>query len=494
MNKILVILILILVFVFSIHTLTSVNQDIGRHLTLGKIIWETKQVPETNLFSYTNSDFPFINHHWLGEVLLYLGFLAVGLKGLIILKAILITAAFGLAFFASYKKEQIFLSVIAGLISIFILIERTDVRPEILSFLFLGWYLFVLFRQQNEFSILNLKFSKYLIWTLPFIQLLWVNIHIYFFLGPLIFLLFFIGEWLKNSSFPKNLLIPGLAVGFINFINPFGWQGVLYPFSVLQNYGYSIVENQGPFFLKAWGYPWLTTYALFAGIIFGAMGFLFNFKNFQKNIFEFSLFIISITLAFKMIRNYPIFALTMLSISLKSFYEGTMVGQNHNGILKIKRSLINPNFILTIFLIVLIFSVTGNQIYESSNLGRRFGFHVPEGVQAAVNFVKENNLHGPIFNNFDVGSFLIWKLPEEKVFIDGRPEAYPADFIQNVYIPMQESPELWEKYSKEYRINYVFWLYTDITPWSQKFVQSMLFNSDWPLAYQDDSVVIFVRK
>lgn len=479
MKTFLVILLLTLVFVFSVHTLTSVNQDIGRHLTLGKIIWETKEIPKTNLFSYTNPDFPFVNHHWLGEVFLYLGSLAAGLKGLIILKAFIITAAFGLAFLSVYKKEQILPAVIAGLISIFILIERTDVRPEIFSFLFLSWYFFVLFRKSD---------SKLFLWSLPVVQLLWVNTHIYFFLGPLIFLLFLIGKFINTNppygrKFLKSASIIAIAVIGANFLNPNTWQGVLYPLFVFQNYGYSIVENQGPFFLKAWGYPWLTTWALFVGIVFGTISFLFNIKNFRKNFFEFSLFVVSIVLALKMIRNYPIFALTMIPISMKNFSESGLRTANRKVFVS-----------LAVLILILIFSVMNNQIYEEVRFSRKFGLEVPSGAQAAVDFVRANNLRGPIFNNFDVGSFLIWKLPEEKVFIDGRPEAYPADFIQNVYIPMQENPELWERYSREYGINYVFWLYSDITPWSRKFVGSMLQNPDWPLVYQDDSVMIFVRR
>ena len=43
-----------------------------QNLKLGKIIWETKTIPNTNLFSYTNPNFPFINHHWLSENIFYL--------------------------------------------------------------------------------------------------------------------------------------------------------------------------------------------------------------------------------------------------------------------------------------------------------------------------------------------------------------------------------------------------------------------------------------
>jgi len=474
-----------LIFVFSIHSLNSINQDIGRHLTLGKVIWQTKQVPGVNLFSYTNPNFSFINHHWLGELFLYfLSFL--GLKGLIIFKAFAITIAFILAFFSYFRRNIFNVLIIAGLISIFIFIERTDVRPEIFSFLFLAWYLFVLFKRPG----------LRLFWTLPIVQLIWVNTHIYFFLGPMIFLLFFIGECLKRRenldvqkkyNF-KNLILIGLVIGAVNFINPFFWKGALYPLFVFKNYGYSIIENKSPFFLKAWGYPWLTTYALFAGIFLVGISFLVNYKNFRNNIFSFLLITAAAVMAFKMIRNYPIFALSMIPVVAKNFYE------SKGGVIP-KRSFKNDTKLLipAFFLLILILAVVRNNIYESAYPNKRFGLYVPKGAQAAVDFVRENNLKGPIFNNFDVGSFLIWKLPEEKVFIDGRPEAYPADFIQNVYIPMQEDPKKWDFYSEKYKINYVFWLYRDITPWSQKFLSHIIKNKDWPLIYKDNVIMIFVK-
>ena len=84
--------------------------------------------------------------------------------------------------------------------------------------------------------------------------------------------------------------------------------------------------------------------------------------------------------------------------------------------------------------------------------------------------------------------------PEQKVFVDGRPEAYSTDFFEKIYKPMQESPELWKKYSEQYKINYVFFDYHDITPWAQTFLSFISQDKNWPLVYRDDSVVIFLRR
>lgn len=470
------VLLLMLVFASGIHTLTSVNQDIGRHLALGKIIWETKSVPETNLFSYTAPDFPFINHHWFAEVLLFAADAAVGLKGIIVAKALLLAVAFALAFFAAYRKDIAVPALGAGLLAAAILVERTDARPEVLSFVFFGWYLFVLFRFPH---------SRW-VWTLPVVQALWANTHIYFFMGPVTYALFFLGNLARGeyrvSSFwrhPHTLI--GMAVIAANALNPAGLEGALYPLRVFDNYGYSVLENQTPFFLRPFGYPQFTSYALFIGVAAVILLLATRWRQWKEFVFSAGLATVTIFLGFNMIRNFPLFALAMMPVGMSVF-----------------RSMpwrwISVSWAVPAVLAALIYSVGDNQLYVQAGLGKAFGLQVPRGAQDAVDFYRAEGLKGPVFNNFDIGSFLIWKLPEEKVFIDGRPEAYPADFIQNVYIPMQEDPKLWEKYSKEYGIRTVFWNYQDITPWSQKFLAHITKNPDWPMVYRDNLIVILVKK
>ncbi len=78
----------LLLFLGFFHPISAYNQDLGRHLLLGKIIWQTKHIPTTNLLSYTYPDFPFLNHHYLSEVMYYLLHQAVGDAGLLLFSII----------------------------------------------------------------------------------------------------------------------------------------------------------------------------------------------------------------------------------------------------------------------------------------------------------------------------------------------------------------------------------------------------------------------
>ncbi len=149
------ILLLFFVFSFLFRTDSSFNQDLGRHLKLGEIIWQTKSIPTTNLFSYTNPDFPFINTHWLFEVWAYLMGQTVGLQVFLFSKLIIFLVAVYLILKIIPEGNKALLLPI-GFLFFHVLRERTELRPEIFSFLFTSLTLYILekfiFRDTEPFS------------------------------------------------------------------------------------------------------------------------------------------------------------------------------------------------------------------------------------------------------------------------------------------------------------------------------------------------------
>ena len=140
-------LLLFIILIFF-HTDSAITQDLGRHLTLGKIIWEKKFIPTTNLFSYTNPDFPALNHHWGSQIIFYLLDQAVKIEGLIIIKVIIISIAVLLLVLFTIKKANFFLTVAVGILSMEIFRERTEIRPEIFAYLIFSLLLFILYKNK----------------------------------------------------------------------------------------------------------------------------------------------------------------------------------------------------------------------------------------------------------------------------------------------------------------------------------------------------------
>lgn len=515
------------------HSLNSINQDIGRHLKSGEIIWETKSVYKTNLFSYTEPGHRFINHHWLSEVVFYLLNGLIGLKGLIIFKAGLLTSAFLFIWLGLRKVTSVLIFATIGVLGSLILLSRSDVRPEIFSYLFLSYFLF---------AICRAKYGNEMRWlyALPFIQIFWTNMHIYFALGPILLFLFLADRVLQGSALrvhARLTLVIFVLTTFAALINPNFISGALAPFTILREYGYSIVENQNIFFLTDYGIQLKDIYLFEISLVVLILSFIAAFKNGQrKNIFELLAALVFVILAGKMIRNFGPYAFIFTSVAAINWSSllktsrafgtcGVETLSKGETRLPPKRAWLVQTLLyggLVFFLVFFGKNIVNNNLYQWLGNAKRFGLGIPSGAQGGVDFIKNNGLKGPVFNNFDVGSFLIWKLfpsPKEEcpiqlsagvvphpaavlvetaagcgVFVDGRPEAYSVEFFEKVYKPMQEDHAVWKELSERYEINYVFFAHTDITPWAQTFLSYISKNPDWPLIYLDNSTVIFIKR
>ena len=151
-----------------------------------------------------------------------------------------------------------------------------------------------------------------------------------------------------------------------------------------------------------------------------------------------------------------------------------------------------------VFITVIIFIFLFTLMNNSQNLSfyqPRLGLGLLPEVNKAAEFFKRENLKGPIFNNYDIGGYLIYHLyPGERVFVDNRPEAYPANFFQNVYIPMQEDEKIWQEQDKKYNFNVIFFSHQDVTPWGQKFLIERVKDINWVVIYADQYTIIFLKR
>ena len=480
-----IILFFVLVAVLSVHSINSINQDIGRHLKSGEIIWQTKSVYKTNLFSFTEPTHPFINHHWLSEVVFYLLNGIIGLKGLIIFKAAAIVAAFFLIFKSLPRAALGWPFLAAGIPAILVFSSRTDIRPEVFSYLFLSFFLFAIFRAKHSNE------HKWL-YALPVIQIFWTNMHIYFALGPALLFIFWLDRLAHDKIHAKKIFTLFAATVLTTLINPNFISGALAPLMILRDYGYSIVENQSIFFLTDYSIQLRDIYIFEVSLAILIPSFIVALKRGQRAIvFEFLTALAFTIMAGKMIRNFGPYALVFTSVIAVNL-AGRPPTKPSSSTERLFQILLYGALIAVTLL--LIRGAVNNKLHQWFGDSKKFGLILPIGAQGGVDFVKDNGLKGPIFNNFDVGSFLIWKLyPEEKVFVDGRPEAYSVDFFSKIYKPMQEDLASWQKYSEEYKINYIFFGHTDMTPWARTFLSYISQNPNWPLIYLDGSTAIFIK-
>jgi tetratricopeptide (TPR) repeat protein len=506
-----IIFVLILAFYGTVlfHKINLPTDDLGRHLENGKIVWQNKEVLTTNFYSYTEPNFPFTNHHWLSGVTFYLLYLLIGFSGLVIFKIALLLAAFSLVFKVASKKGNFWLAALASIPAIFLLAERTDVRPEIFSLFFTAAFLYVL----SDFND-NPK-SKKIYWLIP-LQILWVNLHIYFLIGILITGGFILEKiiygsfnkpkenseplrrrgifFLFSKNFKNNPLIKrGLhllgSLILVSLINPFTYKIFLYPLQMFKNYGYDIVENKSPFFLEHLMHdPAILTFKISIAVL--AISFIASLAFRRFRIFYLLASLATIITSWMAIRDLPFLGLILLpaaSISLAPLWSSWQKQLKKKTSIYIKIILASS---LSIIFIFLSYSVLAGKIFENKERGIGLTFE----SNNSADFFKKENLTGPIFNNYDIGSYLVFHLyPKEKVFVDNRPEAYSAQFFTQDYIPMQTTEEKWQEQLRRYNFNVIYFTQEEGTWWGQTFLSQRLNDPEWALVYADSQAVIFLR-
>ena len=480
--------------------------DLGRHLKNGQIFFQDWQIPQTNLYSYTYPDRPFINHHWGTGVIFYAVYTLGDFPGL----SLFFIALSLLTFFIFWKIAKLLgadfrLTALIALVVIPILASRVEIRPEVFSYLFLGIFLWMLLSWQK-----NRLATKWLM-LLPVLELLWVNIHIYFFLGGVAVLALILENiydfYIRKNNLAKDKLRPSVergstessrtnvkkliavlaGLGLAVLLNPSGYHGALYPLFIMKDFGYRLFENQSFWFIEnLFSYPpalyFKILLAVFiAGWVWRIISAISKKSSFSPAVFLLSVFFVY--LALTAVRNFAVFGYLALAVAPAnlSFPAGTHTGRRSNFLAAIL-------LIITLSLILVI-----NPGFWRTRPG--FGLGLIENTDKSMEFFKKENLRGPILNNYDNGGYLIFHLyPQEKVFVDNRPEAYPLSFFQDTYIPLQEDNNKFLEVDQKYNFNVIYFWRHDLTPWGQKFLVSRIDDTAWAPVYLDDFAIIFLKR
>jgi hypothetical protein len=465
---------LLAVGLLSLRRIHLVTADLGRHIANGRSLLTQGSVIDSNFYSYSFPETAFVNHHWASGLVFYWLHQAGGFLGLSYLHMALTTTAFGLIFLLSWRLTSILDTILASLVVLPLVVARTEVRPEVFSYALVGIFFFILSGWRTR------RIREEWLSCLPLLMILWVNLHIYFFMGLLLIGAF--GLDIKDKKRLQDLAIILGLTAIATFVNPLSWKIALYPLRIFENYGYMIAENQSvPFFWKRemtiLGFGSFHAATLGLGISLGLLALL---KTRYSRAFVVVGFI-AWGLALSAIRNFALFGLCAIPVM-------AMVGY-----------ILDATRLRTFWRIGLILLAVSGQYYDWSRaapaIAETWGPGLAPGAEQSAIFFKQQGLKGPIFNNYDIGGYLIYHLfPEEKVFVDNRPEAYPQGFFEKTYIPMQENHDFWVQLEAKYQFNTIFYYIRDNTPAGQSFLIARVQDPEWVPVYVDQDAIIFVRK
>jgi len=465
--------------------------DLGRHLKNGEWLVnsgfnfsEKKSPIYENFYSYTHPEFPVVNHHWGSGVIFFLIWKIAGFSGLSLFYIILSLIAFFLFFLLSVEESNFTLTALLSFALAPLIAERVEIRPEVFSVLFPVLFFFLLWKYSRR------EIGWKWLFVLPVVMIFWVNLHVYFFLGFFLMGVFWLEKLIKREMDGIKKIGGMLGLTFLAaFLNPVGFKGIIYPFFIFENYEYTIVENKSVWFVENYGIQnpnfFVIKSALILMILSFALLFFINRKKIPVGLLLSALFFGA--LGWFAIRNFTLFG----------FFSLPVLAYNFQNAFKQEKSEINlakENGLAVLYIILAIIGFYGNLQYVSAH-GRESGVGLMPGAEKAAEFVRQEKIAGPIFNNYDLGGYLTWELfPGEKVFVDNRPAEYPGSFFTDTYKPMQERKEIWSEQESKWNFNSVIFYWRDITPWGQRFLENIKTNENWAPVFRDDYVIIYLKQ
>ncbi|MCR4311326.1 MAG: hypothetical protein NUV54_02035 [Candidatus Taylorbacteria bacterium] len=168
-------LILSTFFLLALFFLRVNNQmlsDTWWHMSVGREVQETKKIPTSDSFVYGSKNTNYTSTEWLSGLIFFEIYSKVGVLGLSFFKMIVTVLA---AFFL-YKTLTLFIKekykiVFALILTSYLLSFRLSLRPEMFTLLFLSVTNYICLRYYYHKEL-----SRFL-YTLPFIFLVWPNLH-----------------------------------------------------------------------------------------------------------------------------------------------------------------------------------------------------------------------------------------------------------------------------------------------------------------------------
>ncbi|HAH33035.1 MAG TPA: hypothetical protein DCL44_12050 [Elusimicrobia bacterium] len=493
---------------FLLHKDTFPTNDLGIRLKIGEIVWQTKSVFQTNYFSYTEPDQQFINRYWLHGLIFYSLHSAFGFEGLVIFNTLLLLAAFSILFLSAARSSNFWLCAVISLPAILILQQRTDIRPETFTYFFIAvfYYLLVSAGERPE--------KNRIFWLIP-LQALWVNLHLFYPIGILLAAGFLLEKLVRGAVNPENpgndllvkklfLLVPLLLAA--SCCSPNGLGGVFAVTDILKKSSvYAVGENHSILQYLRTNPENIAAIRTFLLMILCFILVVIRellIKSRQKSSFSQTLGNMPVffylagagaaAAGIMSVRGIALFAMTLLpALSAGLNVSAIQFSRRPEKRFQVKERITGAVCVSALAALFLFFIYSGIAAVKRPD----FGIGLSPGSGNATNFFKENKLKGPLFNDYNIGSYLVYKLfPETKVFVDTRGgDAYSQSFFNNIYTPMLQSEQVWRQMLAKYNFNAIFFDYEDKFQPIRYFLTMRCKDPQWVMVYVDQYAVIFVR-
>lgn len=424
---------LAIVYAFLSGLRTVSDFDTGWQLAAGRYIAQHHVIPSVDVFSSTVRGTPWI-YPPLSELIFYALHSLGGFAALSLLNAFACAAAVAICL---YRGTPV--SAVLACLAVPLIASRTQPRAELFTI--------VLFAAMLRICWNYLQTGKAPLWLLPVLMAVWVNLHLGFVAGLALLIAYVAaeaGNLLYRDRRAETLsrlrhAAPYIALSFVaTVLNRWGvylFLGVARQNKVAGDYAQLVGEwHRQPvtrqFLAQAFhlrspdsGFWWLLLAAIVGAVV----------AAYRRDLPSLILLLPAAYLSLAHLRFQATFALVVIVVAGSLFQSSK------------SSTLLAPLLALAMlaFVSLRIADLTSNRTYLTTGEITTFGVGRSWWFPAAgADFVLQHHLPPQLFNTFDAGGYLMWKLgPQYPVFIDGRAIPFGNQFIQHAGALLRTDPD-----------------------------------------------------
>jgi hypothetical protein len=472
--------------------------DTGWHIRTGEWILANGRVPDTDLFSFTRPGEPWFAWEWLWDVVFAWLHQHWGLAAVVLGNVLIICLTAAVLFRLILRKcANVFVAALVSVLALAATALHWLARPHLVTPLFVVVFVSILERVCDG--------RTRLLFVLPFLTILWTNLHGGFGAGLVVIAAYAAGEALAALVEPeaaerRAALLRGRSFLYAlagcllaTLVNPYGYRLHAHIWSFLRNRAFTgSIEEYASLSFQHPG-------AIFFEILLLA-GAVAAFRSLLRKQFVYVLLFAGwCHLALQSTRHIPIFAAVTAPIAaqaLAELLEALKTAPVSEWIRRAATAFEDEaadfgetdrigRFHLTSALALLVvaallFAPSPPKKFRSEFDPRKF----PAG---AIDVLRNAGSSARVFSLDSWGGYLIYRLyPSMRVFIDGRTDFYGPAFCES-YLDLVGVKHDWQQELDRYRID------TVLLPVREPLAAVMKASPGWRVVHDDGVAIVFRR-
>ncbi len=488
------------VLVFLATLTPASDTDLWWHLAAGREMLARGSFLTSDPFTLSAAGRPWIDLHWLFQLSVYGIYQWFGLTGLVVAKALLVTAG-ALVLLAVVERGTTAAAVARPLFvlamgaAMFFARHLVLVRPVVFTLVFLALFVWLLegfARGDNPRRL----------WWLPVLQVIWVNSQGLFALGPAVILCYAVGGALGQRLGTRELPERGARRLFavtalclaVCLLTPYGVAGLLLPIKLLLRlapsdsnvFSANIAENVPPWVLQRSAPGLMAPFHWALGLV----GASFIVARRQVLIGRTLLVLAFAGLALLANRNVLLFfwlatpiAVLNVAPALARVLDG-LAARGRTGAVKYG----GAAAALTGFAGLL--ALIGVARAHETAIAQPAPFRVPAAAVQHLPAQPPAGRAGRVFTADHYGGYLTWALyPRYLPFIDTRLVLHTGDEYEE-FLGLLDNPERWDEWQRRQQFDHVL-VPSAFPDRYLGLIRHLAASPDWRLVFTDGTQVLF---